>query len=101
MSQNPKPLPLGSLFFRDIYRGTLRLIPFALTVAALRWISSAVAGIATTAEPVLAAGLAWWLLGQALGPSQLVGGALVVAGVLLAQLARHGPVRTDPVEFTP
>ena len=43
------------------------LIPFALTVAALRWISSAVAGIATTAEPVLAAGLAWWLLGQALG----------------------------------
>ncbi len=77
------------------------LIPFALTVAALRWISSAVAGIATTAEPVLAAGLAWWLLGQALGPSQLVGGALVVAGVLLAQLARHGPVRTDPVEFTP
>ncbi len=77
------------------------LIPFALTVAALRWISSAVAGIATTAEPVLAAGLAWWLLSQALGPSQLAGGVLVVAGVLLAQLARHGPVRTVPVEFTP
>ena len=31
------------------------LLPFGLVVAALRWITSAVAGIATTAEPVLAA----------------------------------------------
>jgi drug/metabolite transporter (DMT)-like permease len=53
-------------------------------------ISSPVAGIATTAEPVLATALAWLFLGQALGASQLVGGALVVAGVLTAQLAR-GP----------
>lgn len=77
------------------------LIPFALTVAALRWISSALAGIATTAEPVLAAGLAWWLLSQALSVPQLVGGGLVVAGVLMAQLARRPPPRATPVEITP
>lgn len=77
------------------------LIPFALTVAALRWISSALAGIATTAEPVLAAALAWWLLSQELSVPQLVGGALVVAGVLTAQLARRPPPRATPVEIAP
>jgi drug/metabolite transporter (DMT)-like permease len=75
------------------------LIPFALTVAALRWISSAVAGIATTTEPVLAAALAWMLLGQALGTAQLAGGALVVAGVLVAQLARRPDPAAAPVEL--
>jgi drug/metabolite transporter (DMT)-like permease len=77
------------------------LLPFALTVAALRWISSAVAGIATTTEPVLAAALAWLLLGQALSASQLVGGALVVAGVLIAQLARRPDPAATPVEIAP
>jgi drug/metabolite transporter (DMT)-like permease len=77
------------------------LLPFALTVAALRWISSAVAGIATTTEPVLAAGLAWLLLGQALGPGQVLGGALVVAGVLAAQLTRPPEPAAAPVEIAP
>ena len=74
------------------------LIPFALVVTALRFVTSAVAGIATTAEPVLAALLAWLLLGQVLGPVQLVGGALVVAGVLVAQLVRHPSPEVAPVE---
>ena len=42
------------------------LLPFGLVVAALSWISSALAGIATTAEPVLAALLAWLFLDQVL-----------------------------------
>ena len=60
------------------------LLPFALTVSALRILSSAVTSIATTTEPVLAAALAWLFLQQELTATQLVGGALVVAGVLLA-----------------
>jgi drug/metabolite transporter (DMT)-like permease len=64
------------------------LIPFLLAVSAVRVISAAVAGIAATTEPVFASALAWLLLGQALGLPQLVGGGLVVAGVILAQLAR-------------
>ena len=64
------------------------LIPFLLMVGALRVISAGLAGIASTSEPVFASGLAWLLLGQALDAPQLVGGGLVVAGVVLAQLTR-------------
>jgi drug/metabolite transporter (DMT)-like permease len=63
------------------------LLPFALAVGAVRVISAATAGIAATAEPVFAAAFAWLLLGQHLNPAQLAGAALVVAGVVLAQLA--------------
>jgi drug/metabolite transporter (DMT)-like permease len=63
------------------------LLPFALAVGAVRVISAATAGIAATAEPVFAAAFAWLLLGQHLTPAQLAGAGLVVAGVVLAQLA--------------
>jgi drug/metabolite transporter (DMT)-like permease len=63
------------------------LLPFALAVGAVRVISAATAGIAATAEPVFAAAFAWLLLGQRLNPAQLAGAGLVVAGVVLAQLA--------------
>jgi drug/metabolite transporter (DMT)-like permease len=74
------------------------LLPFALAVGAVRVINAATAGIAATAEPVFAAGFAWLLLGQHLTPAQLAGGALVVAGVVLAQLAAaRGHAPTAPV----
>jgi drug/metabolite transporter (DMT)-like permease len=66
------------------------LLPFALAVGAVRVISAATAGIAATAEPVFAAAFAWLLLGQRLNPAQLAGAGLVVAGVVLAQLAGRG-----------
>ena len=77
------------------------LLPFGLVVAALRWISSAVAGIVTTAEPVLAALLALLFLGQVLSVPQLIGGALVIAGVLIAQLTRQPEPQTVAVEIAP
>jgi drug/metabolite transporter (DMT)-like permease len=77
------------------------LLPFGLVVAALRWISSALAGIAATAEPVLAALLAWLFLGQVLSVPQLIGGALVIAGVLIAQMARQPEPEAIAVEMTP
>jgi drug/metabolite transporter (DMT)-like permease len=63
------------------------LLPFALAVGAVRVISAATAGIAATSEPVFAVAFAWLLLGQRLSLAQLAGAALVVAGVVLAQLA--------------
>jgi drug/metabolite transporter (DMT)-like permease len=69
------------------------LLPFFLAVAALRVVSAATAGIAATFEPVFAATFAWLLLGQRLRSVQLAGGLLVVAGVVLAQLAQP---RTHP-----
>jgi drug/metabolite transporter (DMT)-like permease len=66
------------------------LLPFALAVGAVRVISAATAGIAATSEPVFAVAFAWVLLGQRLNLAQLAGAALVVAGVVLAQLASRG-----------
>jgi drug/metabolite transporter (DMT)-like permease len=66
------------------------LLPFFLAVGAVRAVGAAAVGIAATFEPVFAAALAWLLLGQRLGPAQLAGGGLVVAGVALAQLAAAG-----------
>jgi len=66
------------------------LLPFALAVGAVRVVSAATAGIAATSEPVFAVAFAWVLLGQRLNPAQLAGAALVVAGVVLAQLASRG-----------
>jgi drug/metabolite transporter (DMT)-like permease len=70
------------------------LLPFALAVGAVRVIRATTAGIAATSEPVFAAAFAWVLLGQHLNPAQLAGATLVVAGVVLAQLAAaRGPER--------
>jgi drug/metabolite transporter (DMT)-like permease len=60
------------------------LLPFFLAVWAVRSLSPAAAGIAATVEPPLAAAFAWTLLGETLGPFQVAGAALVVAGVALA-----------------
>jgi drug/metabolite transporter (DMT)-like permease len=74
------------------------LLPFFLVLSALRVISAVVAGIAATTEPVFAAALAWLLLGQSLGPAQVVGAALVVIGVLLAQVSRRPDPEAVPAE---
>lgn len=57
------------------------LVPFALYLSGLARISAAHASLTSTIEPVVAAGMALAVLGEALGPLQVVGGALVIAGV--------------------
>jgi drug/metabolite transporter (DMT)-like permease len=72
----------------------------ALTAAALLLLgaglsgTSAVAGATIAgAEPVVAALLAWVVLGETLGPPQLLGGLVVLAGVLqLARLPSAAPL---------
>jgi drug/metabolite transporter (DMT)-like permease len=66
------------------------LLPFFLAVGAVRVLSPATAGIAATAEPPAAAFFAWVFLGQHLAPVQLLGGALVIAGVALAYRVPSG-----------
>jgi drug/metabolite transporter (DMT)-like permease len=54
--------------------------------AGLKRVGPAVASIASTLEPVVTTVLAWLLLGEALTPLQLAGGALVLgAAALLAR----------------
>jgi drug/metabolite transporter (DMT)-like permease len=61
---------------------------FALVVSALRHVSATRVGIVAMLEPVAAAAVAWIWLGEALGAPQLAGGAIVLAGIALAQTAR-------------
>lgn len=46
-------------------------------------------GLAMNLEPIVAIGGSWLLLGQGLAPAQLAGGALVIAGVLGAQMSKR------------
>ena len=46
-------------------------------------------GLAMNLEPIVAIGGSWLLLGQGLTPAQLAGGALVIAGVLGAQMSKR------------
>jgi drug/metabolite transporter (DMT)-like permease len=61
------------------------LLPFFLAVWAVRILSPATAGVAATVEPPFATFFAWVFLGQTLSGWQILGAALVVGGVVLAQ----------------
>jgi drug/metabolite transporter (DMT)-like permease len=63
-------------------------VTFSLLTGALRHISATRASIVATLEPVVATVIAWAWLGESFGPTQLVGGAVVIAGILVAQSAR-------------
>ncbi|MGI5163419.1 EamA family transporter [Spirillospora sp. CA-253888] len=56
-------------------------------LAAIRRLSAAVGSSVSSVEAVASAVLAWALLGQALGPAQIAGGLVVLAGIVLAQRA--------------
>ena len=54
-------------------------------------IGAAQASLISTVEPIWTICLAALLFGERLTPIQLVGGALIIGGVLLAQLQRGEP----------
>jgi drug/metabolite transporter (DMT)-like permease len=64
------------------------MVTFSLLMGSLRHISATRASIVGTLEPVVATVIAWAWLGESFGPTQLVGGAVVIAGILVAESAR-------------
>ena len=64
--------------------------------AGARRIGAAQASLVSTIEPVYTIVLATLLLGEVLGPIQVVGGILVITGVVIAQM---GEVRRDEAGF--
>lgn len=64
------------------------MVTFSLLTGALRHISATRASIVATLEPVIATVIAWIWLGETFGATQLIGGAVVLAGIFLAQSAR-------------
>ncbi|MFF5337069.1 DMT family transporter [Streptomyces sp. NPDC013181] len=76
------------------------VLAYVTGVVSVRMLSPAVAGVVACLEAVIATVLAWVLLGEHLAAPQLVGGALVLAGALIAQSATPrpaaGPVASGP-----
>jgi drug/metabolite transporter (DMT)-like permease len=78
--------PVWLLMLTMIVVGTI--LPFLLLVGALRDISATRAGVTAMFEPVAGALVAYAWLGESLSGAQLAGGAIVLAGIILAQTAR-------------
>jgi drug/metabolite transporter (DMT)-like permease len=80
-------LPVWALMLWIIVLGAI--VPFALFVGALHHIAATRASIVAMFEPVCASVVAWVWLDEALDPIQIVGGAIVLGGIVLAQTARQ------------
>jgi len=78
--------PVWLLIAFVILIGTM--VTFALLIGALRHVSATRASILATLEPVIATIVAWLWLGETFGATQLIGGAVVLGGIFLAQSAR-------------
>jgi drug/metabolite transporter (DMT)-like permease len=80
--------------------GAGTIAPFLLVLGALRHLPATTVGIVGMVEPVLASLVAWALIDEALNPFQLLGGAIVLIGIVLAQTARPQPAEA-PAELPP
>lgn len=69
--------------------------PFLLSLAALRHLPATAAGIVASSEVVFAFAVAWVWLGERLDLVQIIGAAIVLAGIILAQTARASKTVVD------
>jgi drug/metabolite transporter (DMT)-like permease len=79
-------LPIWALMTWMIVLGTI--VPFFLIVGSMQHITATRAGISAMVEPVVATVAAYGWLDETLGAAQLVGGAIVLTGIVIAQTAR-------------
>jgi drug/metabolite transporter (DMT)-like permease len=96
-------LPLWVLVAWIVVFGAI--VPFWLSITALRHLPPTAAGLVATVEPVFASIVAWSWLEQVLSGWQVVGGAVVLTGIVLAQTARTGsapsPLPETPAALSP
>ncbi|MER3449532.1 MAG: hypothetical protein C4315_07120 [Chloroflexota bacterium] len=82
-------IPAGSGLPAAIYTGVLGTgLVLGLQIPAQRYTSPSHAALIFSAEPAFAALFAAGLLGERLGPKELAGAGLILAGMLLAELRR-------------
>jgi len=84
------PVPMWLLLLWNVVMGSFA--PFLLSLAAIKKLSATAAGIAATSEIVFAFLVAWLWLQENLSGTQIVGAAVVLIGIILAQTARRSPV---------
>lgn len=75
------------------------VVPFVLVLMSLQRIGAQRGGILGTTEPVWAAVIAFVVLGEVITPIQGLGGLVVLAGVIVAELASQRALRA--AAFTP
>ncbi len=66
--------------------------PFMFSFLALKYLTATAAGIVAASEVIFAFVIAWLWLGEALNGVQMVGAAVVLAGIVIAQTARINKV---------
>ena len=81
-------VPLWALVAWNVLLGTV--VPYALVLLAIRHVGPTSAGLLGTAEPVASGFVAWVVLRESLTVVQLMGGAVVLAGIVAAETARRG-----------
>jgi drug/metabolite transporter (DMT)-like permease len=83
-------IPVWSLV---IFMIVISVVPFVLVLMSLQRIGAQRGGILGTTEPVWAALIAFVLLGEVISPTQGLGGLIVLAGVIVAELASQRALR--------
>jgi drug/metabolite transporter (DMT)-like permease len=78
--------PGWALILWIIIIGTV--IPYLLTVTGIRELSASTGSVIGMIEPIFAGVIAWWLLSEAFNSIQLLGCAIVLLGIYLADKAR-------------
>lgn len=79
--------PIWLLSAWMIVLGTV--VPFWFVVASMRHLRASQASVVGLTEPLLAIVVAWIILGEALTAVQLIGGAFILVGVVLAERSRN------------
>ena len=64
------------------------VIPYLLTVTGIRELSASTGSVIGMIEPLFAGAIAWWLLSEAFNTTQLIGCAVLLGGIYLADKAR-------------
>jgi drug/metabolite transporter (DMT)-like permease len=64
------------------------VIPYLLTVTGIRELSASTSSVIGMIEPIFAGAIAWWLLNEAFNTVQLIGSAVVLVGIYLADKAK-------------
>ena len=81
-------LPFWLLVAWMVVPGTV--MPFWLSVGALRHLPATHVSLVAMTEPLIAGFVAWAWLGESLGAVELIGVAVTLVGIVLAQTARRG-----------
>jgi drug/metabolite transporter (DMT)-like permease len=64
------------------------VIPYLLTVSGIRELTASTGSVIGMIEPLFAGAIAWWLLNEAFNTTQLIGCAVLLIGIYLADKAR-------------